>query len=299
MRNDLATSNRNYKKKELIMKTYYNDTPREIAFENKSIGLQDAKEYFLGLSDHKASYIGFLDVYHDVVIFKWLEKDKWLIDHPVVPDTLHRQRYATKEECLAFIEKIYQEYDISGFEGFQDVPIQDFTLDEILEFKEEDGYLLREEEPPVKKVDSSRNVVSKVKKTKKPSIILGDISIPKEERKIKSTPRVTAKKKSSISASPLKQFKTSAEELKKVKEQPSIAKTPVKPVSKDKANQTSLLDLGKTTKPKKENKSSLVMGEQLGTNKKSTTTPTPSKPKNNSSSSKKPKPSGDNSFFSI
>ncbi|WP_298315313.1 hypothetical protein [uncultured Aquimarina sp.] len=285
------------------MKTYYNDTPRKVAFENKSIGLKDANDYFLTLSDHSASYIGFIDSYDDVVIFKWLEKDKWLIDHPVVPDTLHRQRYTTKEECLTFIEKIYQEYDISGFEGFEDVPIQDFTLDEILEFKEEDGYLLREEEPPVKKVDSSRNVVSKVKKTKKPSIILGDISIPKEERKIKSTPRVTAKKKSSISTSPLKRFKTSAEELKTEKQQPSTTKAPVKQAekkaTKDKANQTSLLHLGKTTKPKKENKSSLVMGEQLGANKKSTTPPTPSKPKNTSSSSKKPKPSSDNSFFSI
>jgi len=285
------------------MKTYYNDTPRKVAFENKSIGLKDAKDYFLALSDHSASYIGFIDVYDDVVIFKWLEQDKWLIDHPVVPDTLHRQRYATKEECLAFIEKIYQEYDISGFEVFEDVPIQDFTLDEILEFKEEDGYLLREEEPPLKKVDSSRNVVSKVKKTKKPSIILGDISIPKEERKIKSTPRVTAKKKSSISTSPLKQFKTSAEELKTEKQQPSTTKAIVKPAektaTKDKTSRTNLLHLGKTTKPKKENKSSLVMGEQLGTNKKSTTTPTPSKPKNTSSSSKKPRPSSDNSFFSI
>ncbi|AXT50161.1 hypothetical protein D1818_04690 [Aquimarina sp. BL5] len=285
------------------MKTYYNDTLRKVTFENKSIDLIDAKDYFKALSDDSKSYIGFLDVHDEVVIFKWLEKDKWLIDHPVVPDTLHRQRYVTKEECLAFIEKIYQEYDISGFEGFEDVPIQNFTLDEILEFKEEDGYLLREEEPPVKKVDSYRSVVSKVKKTKKPSIILGDISIPKEERKLKSTPRVTAKKKSSISTSPLKRFKTSAEELKTEKQKPSTAKTIVKPAekkpTKDKTSRTNLLHLGKTTKPKKENKSSLVMGEQLGTNKKSTTTPTPSKPKNNSSSSKKPRPSDDNSFFSI
>lgn len=56
------------------MKTYYNDTLRKVAFENKSIGLKDAKDYFLILSDHSTSYIAIIDSYDDVIIFKWLEK---------------------------------------------------------------------------------------------------------------------------------------------------------------------------------------------------------------------------------
>ncbi|WP_299251371.1 hypothetical protein [uncultured Aquimarina sp.] len=291
------------------MKTYYNDTPRKVAFENKSIGKQDAKDYFLALSDHQASYIGFLDVYDDVLIFKWLSENKWIIDHPVVPDTLHRQRYATQEECLIFIEKVYQEYDISSFQGFEDVPIGEFTLDEMIAFKEEDEYLLREEEPPAKKViaPKSTSTVSKPKKASKPSIILGDITIPKEKPRTKYISRVTDKKKQKTS--PLKQFKESTKELKKEKQQPSVAKVTVQPVTKkttklkstkDKTHHTSLLHLEKTIKPKKENSPSLVIGEQLGVNSKSKTTPTPSKVKTNPNTVKKNKPTNnDNSLFSI
>ncbi|MBQ4820630.1 hypothetical protein [Aquimarina sp. MMG016] len=242
------------------MKTYYNDTPRKVTFENKSIGLSDADDYFSALSDHKESYIGFIDVYDEVIIFKWLAHNKWLIDHPTVPGILHRQCYASSEECLVFIEKVYQEHDISNFEGFEDVPVQEFTLDEILEFKEEDEYLLREEEPPVKKVTPAKSIELKPKKKKKTSIILGDISVPKEQPRTKLTPRVTDKKKPKTTTSPLKQFKESAKQLKKEKKQLSIAKTSVKPVTKkvnklkpiqNKTSNTSLLSLGETAKPKK------------------------------------------------
>ncbi|MFD2561823.1 hypothetical protein [Aquimarina rubra] len=289
------------------MKTYYNDTPRKVAFENKSIGLKDAIDYFSVLSDHKKSYIGFVDIYDDVILFKWLEKDKWLIDHPIVPDTLHRQRYAAKEECLAFVTKIFEEYDISTFKDFEDVPIQEFTLDEILEFKEEDTYLLKEEEPPVKKVDAPKNQVSKVKKTKKTSFILGDISVPKPETRTKSVPKVPAKKKQKTS--PLQQFKTSSEKLKKANQQPSIAKTHEKLTTKktntpksiqDKTEETNLLQLGKTSKPKKTAKSTIQMGEQLGTDQKSTTTPTPPKSKIIQTNPKKDKSNNDDgSLLSI
>lgn len=162
------------------MKTYYNDTLREVTFENKSIDISDAKDYFKTLSDHSASYIGFIDVYDEAIIFKWISKDRWLIDHPVVPNTLHRQRYANTEECLVFIEKAYQEYDVSGFKGFLEVPIEEFTLDEIIQFKEEDEALLRDEELPTKTPSISepttqqKQLSIQSKKNQKQSFVIGE-----------------------------------------------------------------------------------------------------------------------------
>jgi len=155
------------------MKTYYNDTPRKVTFENKSIDLSDAKAYFLALSAHKDSYIGFVDVYNDVIVYRWVTKNKWLIDHPVVSNTLHRQRYATNEECLDFIKKVYQEHVISNFEGFVEVPVGEFTLDEMLAFKAEDEALLREEELPVTPKKGQSQTIQKRKNAKR-TFLLGD-----------------------------------------------------------------------------------------------------------------------------
>ncbi|SEM10951.1 hypothetical protein SAMN04487910_4126 [Aquimarina amphilecti] len=289
------------------MKTYYNDTLRKVTFENKSIIAHDVIDYFHALSDHLESYIGFLNVYDDVIIFKWLAKNKWIIDHPVVPDTLHRQRYATKEECSVFIKKVYNEDDIFHFQGFEDVPIGEFTLDEMIAFREEDDYLLREEEPPTRKIIISKSTTPTLKKTTKSSRILGDITVPKEELRTKSITKVSTKKKKKTS--PLKQFKESTEQLEKENKQSSIAKTSTKPILKkankptpiqDKSEDNSLLNLEKTTKPKKDIKTSLVMGEKLGKDQKYPNPPTSPKVKTKPNTVNKNKSTNnDNSLFSI
>ena len=160
------------------MKTYYNDTVRKVTFEDKSIGLPDANDYFKALSDDQESYIGFIDVYDEVIIFKWIVKNKWMIDHPLVPNTLHKQCYATDEECLDIIEKIYQERDITLFKEFEDVPVQEFTLDEMLQFKKEDEALLNEEEIPTKAapipLTAPKPVAKKSKKNSPSSMIMGE-----------------------------------------------------------------------------------------------------------------------------
>ena len=128
------------------MKTFCNDKLRDLNFENKTLKLGEAKAHFHELSEHRGSYIGFIDSYNEILFFSWANKNKWLLDYPIVMGNLHKQGYANKEECIGFIEKMYQEYDISSFEGFEDVPVEEFTLDEILAFKEEDQRALREED---------------------------------------------------------------------------------------------------------------------------------------------------------
>ncbi|WP_298541139.1 hypothetical protein [uncultured Aquimarina sp.] len=300
------------------MKSSIVDIPKNISVSDQKINNKELQNVIDTASTHiKSSIKLYKEKEEDyIVIFSWKDRNKWKIDYPIQLRKIHKQRYVTHKQCLQLSEHIFSGNSLDDLKGFIDVPVRHFTLDEMLQFKQEDEMMLRGEDPdlliptptPSEKqeiLETQKNNLEQ-KKTSKSSPILGDIAVPKEKPRTKPVSRVTRKKKQKTS--PLKQFKESTKELKKEKEQPSVAKVPVKPVtkkvinpksSKDKASHTNLLHLGKTTKPKKENKSSLVMGEQLGKDKKSTITPTSSKSKNTSSSSKKPKPSSDNSLFSI
>lgn len=159
------------------MKTYYNDTEREVSFQNESLAKLEASDYFNVLTDHKESYMGFIDVYDEIIIFSWLEPDRWIIDHPAIPNTLHRQRYATKKDCLHIIEQLFQEKGIHRFPDFIEVPVQEFTLDEMLQFKKEDEALLNEEEISVEIAPApvvAKPITKKPKKNSPPSMIMGE-----------------------------------------------------------------------------------------------------------------------------
>ncbi|WP_299248363.1 hypothetical protein [uncultured Aquimarina sp.] len=300
------------------MKSSITDTLKEIDIKDQKITRKELYNCINKASAHRDTVIKLYKEKEEdyIVIFSWKDRNKWKIDYPIQLHKIHKQRYVTHKQCLQLSEHIFSGNSLDDLKGFIDVPVRHFTLDEMLQFKQEDEMMLRGDDPdlliptptPSEKqeiLETQKNNLEQ-KKISKSSLILGDIAVPKEKPRTKPVSRVTRKKKQKTS--PLKQFKESTKELKKEKKQPSVAKVPVKPAtkkvinpksSKDKASHTNLLHLGKTTKPKKENKSSLVMGEQLGKDKKSTITPTPSKSKNTSSSSKKPKPSSDNSLFSI
>ncbi|AXT54747.1 hypothetical protein D1815_02900 [Aquimarina sp. AD1] len=289
------------------MKTYLKDIIKENQLNGIIVNKNEVVDYFNNLSPDPNSFISIINDHNDVLRFSWIAEQKWLVEYPIITNQIHQQRYANESESLILINRVNDNESFDHFDSFIQVPVQEFTLDEVLEFKEEDQYLLREEEPPTKKVIIPKKTISKKKKISKPSIILGDIVIPKEEPRIKSITRVPTKKKKKTS--PLKQFKESTTELKKEKQQPSTTKVPITPVTKkvpkpkptkDKTNHTSLLNLGKTTKPKKDNKPSLVMGEQLGKDRKKHNPPTPPKVKTKSNTVDKNKPaSNDNSLFSI
>ena len=129
------------------MQTYYNDSPRNLNFKNKSMELSIIIDHFLAVSPHKDSYIGLINDDHELLHFYWIANNKWLVDHPVEVNMLHQQCYATTEECLVFIKKISQEYNPRNFKGFVNVPIKHFTLEEMLEFKKEDELLLKGQDP--------------------------------------------------------------------------------------------------------------------------------------------------------
>ena len=101
------------------------------------------------------------------IVCRNIEKCK--IDYPIEVGKIHKQRYANKQQCLYFLKKIYNKKEIKPEDNFLDVPIQHFTLDEMLEFKHEDDMLLRGEDPNINnqtiKAQPQNTIQSPAKKT--------------------------------------------------------------------------------------------------------------------------------------
>ena len=69
----------------------------------------------------------------------------WKIDYPIKLREVHKQCYATKEQCILIIQELYEKGHIDDIPGFIEVPIREFTLDEMIEFKKEEEMMLRGE----------------------------------------------------------------------------------------------------------------------------------------------------------
>ncbi|WP_299902322.1 hypothetical protein [uncultured Aquimarina sp.] len=266
------------------MITYLKDIVKKQHLNGISANKGEVIGYFNDLSPDVNSFISIINDNNYVLRFSWVAEQKWLVEFPIVTNQIHQQRYANETQCQELIRQVDANENFDNFEGFIQVPVEEFSLDEMLEFKAEDEALLKEEEFPTKKMITSTTdkvKISKTKKNSKPSIILGDIEIPKQERKTKSIERFTTKKKKK--ASPLQQFKESEKELKNETIQSNFNKTLAKPAqtnvskpkkSEKKTESASLLSLEKTSKTKKKTAPTLQMEAQIGENQKKTTSTT-------------------------
>ena len=251
------------------MKTYYNDTLKKVTFENKELNLDEIEKQFQELSAHKGAYIAFIDSYDEVIIFNWRKINKWLVEYIIAPGELHGQKYVTNDECIPLIKRIYNEENVTS-KGFEDVPIGEFTLDQILIFKQEDERLLREEEIGPKKIVVSAkqsNIATKPKKKRKSTMVLGG-ALGADKKKV--TPVVPPKPK---------KVSTKREKIVFEREEEVVAKKTTAPDQKK----------ALAKKPKKAQESMLLCG-QLGAKENKATKPE-TKAKEN--------PKDDNSFFSI
>jgi len=300
------------------MKSSIIDTPKEINIVDQKINPKELRNAINKASAHIDSSI---KLYKEkaaeyIVIFSWQDHNRWKVDYPVQLHKIHKQRYVSHKQCLELSQHIYNGNSLDDLNGFVDVPIRHFTLDEMLDFKKEDEMMMRGEDPDLlipTPVPSKKPKILEIPKNnqeqsfpKRSSRILGDIAVPKEQPRAKSVSNGTTKK--TRKTSPLKQIKESTEHLKKEKKQTDITTPSVKSTvekvnppksTPGKTENTDIIHSEKTRKPKKESKSSLILGEQLDTDKTTTTTPTPPKPKTAAKSSKKTKPSSDDSLFQI
>ncbi|TPN88046.1 hypothetical protein [Aquimarina algicola] len=131
------------------MKLFIEDTLQSISLLEDKKDMSFCLEQFKNLSQHPDSeiklFVSEIDNY--LACFRWISVDNWKIDCPVSLNKIHKQRYATEEECIQYIEQLYQDSDIDNIEDCIDVPIRHFTLDEMIEFKEEDEMMLQGQDP--------------------------------------------------------------------------------------------------------------------------------------------------------
>ncbi len=85
-----------------------------------------------------------------LLLIKPIGPEDWKIDYPIDQNNIHKQCYATKEQCVAIVRELFEKGNIDDIPGFIEVPIQDFTLDEMIAFKEEEEMMLRGEDPFLK-----------------------------------------------------------------------------------------------------------------------------------------------------
>ena len=180
------------------MNLFIEDTIQGINANEEKSNLQNCLNWLKNLSNHHDSEIKIYntDIKEYLVSFNWKGINQWKIDCPVELNKIHRQRYATKEECALFIKKLYQQKDLDNEKGFIDVPIRHFTLDEMLQFKKEDEMMLRGQDP-----DANNNSTKESSKSK-------TLSAKKEISKESNTATPTPSKSQKTPSKPIQQIKS-------------------------------------------------------------------------------------------
>jgi len=84
--------------------------------------------------------------------FTFVKPDCFMLDIPVVLNKIHKQRYTTKNQAAQYIRAIFKKSNMKSLKGFVDVPICHYTLDQMLEFKQEDEMQLKGKVPNIIKV---------------------------------------------------------------------------------------------------------------------------------------------------
>ncbi|GAA3509806.1 hypothetical protein GCM10022393_23370 [Aquimarina addita] len=272
------------------MKVFVNDAVNNINILDERIDLEFILDIINILSNHRDSQIKIYDRLksHYLLMINPNGPEEWKIDHPIEQNKIHKQCYATKEQCIAIIKELFKKGHIDDIPGFIEVPIRHFTLDEMLAFKKEDDMMLRGEDPDLYKPTPTLSMQSEVLKQKetqkkKPqhSFVVGEKpTITKEPTK--STPVLPVFEQNKPKTSPLQEFK---KETTPKEDIPLISKT---------ATQTPVKKENTPEPPKTKIASSTNAEKIVGAKKETSKTPLQSEPKIAT-----PKKSDDNSFFSI
>ncbi|WP_299248356.1 hypothetical protein [uncultured Aquimarina sp.] len=162
------------------MKIFIEDTIKGVHTSEHKSTIYSCYDYFKNLSEHHDSEIKLFksDSNNYIASFNWYGINQWKIDCPVELYEIHRQQYATTEECVLLIKKLYQYGNLDNEDKFIDVPIQHFTLNEMIEFRQEDKMMLRGEDPDMTSSSSSQSpstIKSSSPKTdNESSLVLGE-----------------------------------------------------------------------------------------------------------------------------
>jgi len=118
--------------------------------------LSQAFELFNELPQQKGAKFFIKNDENIVFKFTFIEFNKYLVDFPFVIGKLHKQCYASKNQVAKHIRNVFNKTAIETLKGFTDVPIRHFTLDQMLEFKQENEMLLKGKDPDMVKLANQK-----------------------------------------------------------------------------------------------------------------------------------------------
>lgn len=177
------------------MKISLKDTINNILISKSERELEFAVNDLKSLSNHRDSQIKFYGENDTFYLLKIspLGPQEFKIDYPIKLNKVHKQCYATKEQCIAIIKELYEVGHIDNIPGFLEVPIGDFTLDDMIEFKKEEEMMLKGEDPF--KEEENLNTNTEIPEEKKEIIKQPEIKTKKQKKEsIKKEPVKTVKK---------------------------------------------------------------------------------------------------------
>ena len=139
---------------------FVEDEINNFFIDESEVSFDKISEIMEELSISIESSIKFFEIdndFHKIAINKY-ESNKWKVDYPIEKEKIHKQQYLTKNECIYLIQKLYKGENLESSKKLIDVPIQHFTLDEMLEFKHEDDMMLKGQDPYAKTKKTSPTV---------------------------------------------------------------------------------------------------------------------------------------------
>ncbi|WP_346883958.1 hypothetical protein [uncultured Algibacter sp.] len=139
------------------MKINYNNPLTNQQQKELELNVSETIQLFNDLPFQEDSFLKLNDTNQEWIYRFIYTNNKWMVDHPVVQGVVHKQRYATKNECVQLINGIYNQVHPDNLKDFIDVP-KEFTLDEMLEFKHEDDMMLKGQDPYAKTKKTSPTV---------------------------------------------------------------------------------------------------------------------------------------------
>lgn len=94
--------------------------------------ITQALEIFSTLSSETENYFGMIDDADKTIQFVLEANNRWLVDIPNPPEFINDQQFATDEECIEILIKLFERNKIVSFYGMKKVNILEETLEEII-----------------------------------------------------------------------------------------------------------------------------------------------------------------------
>ncbi len=131
------------------MKFFVIDRQKKVTNTEEEINYKKFLDIFYELETEEGTSIKLYEktIKEYIIQFSWEKDNQWKADYPIQLGLIHKQQYMTSDQAVLLGYKMFFDEEIENSNDLIDVPVQHFTLDEMLQFKKEEQMMLRGEDP--------------------------------------------------------------------------------------------------------------------------------------------------------